>query len=170
MTNGSADYINCRCRRTSTIRFTMRCWPRLVEEKDWEKLNYFESCLPIEEIAPRGPRHAAPRPHEASRTERSRTGKIPYAAVQLRQEKPASRLLNLRRLPEPPEIREQAACCASYPPGKCPLPALRTDPPHHLHQHTHAAHSDSPDKRHPTFCSPTNLRSRRLRRIHVATA
>ena len=25
-----------------------------VEEKDWEKLRYFESCLPIEEIARRG--------------------------------------------------------------------------------------------------------------------
>ena len=27
---------------------------RTVEGHDWEKLNYFESCLPIEEIARRG--------------------------------------------------------------------------------------------------------------------
>ena len=25
-----------------------------AEEKDWEKLNYFEGCLPIEELARRG--------------------------------------------------------------------------------------------------------------------
>jgi len=57
-----------------------------VEEKDWEKLNYFESCLPIEEIARRGRDTLRFGPMKPVGLKDPRTGRIPYAAVQLRQE------------------------------------------------------------------------------------
>jgi methylenetetrahydrofolate--tRNA-(uracil-5-)-methyltransferase len=57
-----------------------------VEERDWEKLNYFEGCLPIEEIARRGPDTLRFGPMKPVGLKDSRTGKMPYAVVQLRQE------------------------------------------------------------------------------------
>jgi len=52
---GSADYINCPMTREDYDRFyDALLAAQSVEERDWEKLNYFESCLPIEEIARRG--------------------------------------------------------------------------------------------------------------------
>jgi methylenetetrahydrofolate--tRNA-(uracil-5-)-methyltransferase len=71
---GSADYINCPMNAQS------------VEERDWEKLNYFESCLPIEEIARRGRDTLRFGPMKPVGLIDPRTGRRPYAVVQLRQE------------------------------------------------------------------------------------
>jgi methylenetetrahydrofolate--tRNA-(uracil-5-)-methyltransferase len=57
-----------------------------VEERDWEKLNYFESCLPIEEIARRGRDTLRFGPMKPVGLRDPKTGKTPYAVVQLRQE------------------------------------------------------------------------------------
>jgi methylenetetrahydrofolate--tRNA-(uracil-5-)-methyltransferase len=57
-----------------------------VEAKEWEKLNYFESCLPIEEIARRGRDTLRFGPMKPVGLRDPRTGKLPYAVVQLRQE------------------------------------------------------------------------------------
>src|SRR3981189_608509 len=52
---GSADYINCPMSKEDYDTFYDALLDaQSVEEKDWEKLNYFESCLSIEEIARRG--------------------------------------------------------------------------------------------------------------------
>src|SRR5437870_1948288 len=49
---GSADYINCPMSNEEYDRFyDALLSAQSVEERDWEKLNYFEACLPIEEIA-----------------------------------------------------------------------------------------------------------------------
>jgi methylenetetrahydrofolate--tRNA-(uracil-5-)-methyltransferase len=57
-----------------------------VEEKEWEKLNYFEGCLPIEEIARRGRDTLRFGPMKPVGLKDPRTGKSPHAVVQLRQE------------------------------------------------------------------------------------
>jgi methylenetetrahydrofolate--tRNA-(uracil-5-)-methyltransferase len=57
-----------------------------VEKRDWEKLNYFEGCLPIEEIARRGRDTLRFGPMKPVGLRDPRTGKLPYAVVQLRQE------------------------------------------------------------------------------------
>jgi methylenetetrahydrofolate--tRNA-(uracil-5-)-methyltransferase len=57
-----------------------------VEEREWEKLNYFDGCLPIEEIARRGRDTLRFGPMKPVGLKDPRTGRIPYAAVQLRQE------------------------------------------------------------------------------------
>jgi methylenetetrahydrofolate--tRNA-(uracil-5-)-methyltransferase len=84
---GSADYINCPMTPEEYSRFyDALVAAQSVEEKDWEKLNYFESCLPIEEIARRGRDTLRFGPMKPVGLKDPRTGKMPYAVVQLRQE------------------------------------------------------------------------------------
>jgi methylenetetrahydrofolate--tRNA-(uracil-5-)-methyltransferase len=84
---GSADYINCPMSREEYDRFyDALLVAQSVEEREWEKLNYFESCLPIEEIARRGRDTLRFGPMKPVGLKDPRTGRIPYAAVQLRQE------------------------------------------------------------------------------------
>jgi methylenetetrahydrofolate--tRNA-(uracil-5-)-methyltransferase len=84
---GTADYINCPMSKEEYDRFLdalLAAQP--VEEKDWENLNYFESCLPIEEIARRGRDTLRFGPMKPVGLRNPKTGKTPYAVVQLRQE------------------------------------------------------------------------------------
>jgi methylenetetrahydrofolate--tRNA-(uracil-5-)-methyltransferase len=84
---GSADYVNCPMTPEEYSRFyDALVAAQSVEEKDWEKLNYFESCLPIEEIARRGRDTLRFGPMKPVGLKDPRTGKMPYAVVQLRQE------------------------------------------------------------------------------------
>ena len=84
---GSADYINCPMTPEEYNRFyEALVAAQSVEEKDWEKLNYFEGCLPIEEIARRGRDTLRFGPMKPVGLIDPRTGKMPYAVVQLRQE------------------------------------------------------------------------------------
>jgi methylenetetrahydrofolate--tRNA-(uracil-5-)-methyltransferase len=84
---GSADYINCPMTREDYDRFyDALLAAQSVEERAWEKLNYFESCLPIEEIARRGRDTLRFGPMKPVGLNDPRTGRMPYAVVQLRQE------------------------------------------------------------------------------------
>jgi methylenetetrahydrofolate--tRNA-(uracil-5-)-methyltransferase len=84
---GSADYINCPMTPEDYDRFyDALLAAHSVEERDWEKLNYFESCLPIEEIARRGRDTLRFGPMKPVGLKDPRTGRMPYAVVQLRQE------------------------------------------------------------------------------------
>ena len=84
---GSADYINCPMTPEDYDRFCDALLAaQSVEERDWEKLNYFESCLPIEEIARRGRDTLRFGPMKPVGLKDPRTGRMPYAVVQLRQE------------------------------------------------------------------------------------
>src|SRR5579863_7819105 len=83
---GSADYINCPMTQEEYDAFLDALLAaQSVEEKDWEKLNYFEGCLPIEEIARRGRDTLRFGPMKPVGLIDPRTGKRPYAVVQLRQ-------------------------------------------------------------------------------------
>src|SRR5271166_3018486 len=84
---GTADYINCPMTKEEYERFLdalLEADP--VEGKDWERLNYFEGCLPIEEIARRGRDTLRFGPMKPVGLRDPRTGQMPYAVVQLRQE------------------------------------------------------------------------------------
>jgi methylenetetrahydrofolate--tRNA-(uracil-5-)-methyltransferase len=84
---GSADYINCPMTAEEYgVFYDALLAAQSVEEKDWEKLNYFESCLPIEEIARRGRDTLRFGPMKPVGLINPRTVKMPYAVVQLRQE------------------------------------------------------------------------------------
>ena len=84
---GSADYVNCPMTAEDYGCFyDALLAAQSVEERDWEKLNYFESCLPIEEIARRGRDTLRFGPMKPVGLKDPRTGRMPYAVVQLRQE------------------------------------------------------------------------------------
>jgi methylenetetrahydrofolate--tRNA-(uracil-5-)-methyltransferase len=84
---GSADYINCPMTQDEYGNFLdALVAAQSVEERDWEKLNYFEGCLPIEEIARRGRDTLRFGPMKPVGLKDPRTGKMPFAVVQLRQE------------------------------------------------------------------------------------
>jgi methylenetetrahydrofolate--tRNA-(uracil-5-)-methyltransferase len=99
---GTADYINCPMDREEYDRFydaLLAAEP--AESKDWEKLEcfpphapeaagrgprYFEGCLPIEETARRGRDTLRFGPMKPVGLRDPRTGKAPWAVVQLRKE------------------------------------------------------------------------------------
>jgi methylenetetrahydrofolate--tRNA-(uracil-5-)-methyltransferase len=84
---GTADYINCPMSEEEYGRFyEALVAAEAVEEREWERLNYFEACLPIEEIARRGRDTLRFGPMKPVGLRDPRTGKQPYAVVQLRQE------------------------------------------------------------------------------------
>jgi methylenetetrahydrofolate--tRNA-(uracil-5-)-methyltransferase len=84
---GTADYINCPFTKEEYDRFIDELTSaEMVEGHDWENLNYFEGCLPIEEIARRGRDTLRFGPMKPVGLDDPRTGKWPYAVVQLRQE------------------------------------------------------------------------------------
>ncbi len=84
---GTADYINCPMTKEEYDRFLDALLEaHSVDAKDWEKLNYFESCLPIEEIARRGRDTLRFGPMKPVGLRDPRSGHTPYAVVQLRQE------------------------------------------------------------------------------------
>jgi len=84
---GTADYINCPMTKEQYDAFyDSLIAAQSVEERDWEKLNYFEACLPIEEIARRGRDTLRFGPMKPVGLKDPRNGHSPHAVVQLRQE------------------------------------------------------------------------------------
>jgi methylenetetrahydrofolate--tRNA-(uracil-5-)-methyltransferase len=82
---GTADYINCPMTREEYDRFyDALVSAEGVEAKEWEQLKYFESCLPIEELARRGRDTLRFGPMKPVGLRDPRTGKTPHAVVQLR--------------------------------------------------------------------------------------
>jgi len=84
---GTADYINCPMDREEYDRFLDALLAaEAAEAKEWEKLEYFEGCLPIEILARRGRDTLRFGPMKPVGLRDPRTGKTPWAVVQLRKE------------------------------------------------------------------------------------
>ena len=84
---GTADYINCPMDRAEFDRFLDALLAaEAAEAKEWEKLEYFEGCLPIEVLARRGRDTLRFGPMKPVGLRDPRTGKTPWAVVQLRKE------------------------------------------------------------------------------------
>ncbi len=84
---GSADYINCPMTREEYDAFYDALMAaETVQEKEWERLDYFQGCQPIEQIARSGRDTLRFGPMKPVGLRDPRTGKTPYAVVQLRQE------------------------------------------------------------------------------------
>ncbi|HEY6231923.1 MAG TPA: methylenetetrahydrofolate--tRNA-(uracil(54)-C(5))-methyltransferase (FADH(2)-oxidizing) TrmFO [Pyrinomonadaceae bacterium] len=84
---GGDDYLNCPFDQEQYARF----YAALIEAKSvplqrFEETRWFESCLPIEELARRGVDTLRFGPMKPVGLFDPRTGREPYAAVQLRQE------------------------------------------------------------------------------------
>jgi methylenetetrahydrofolate--tRNA-(uracil-5-)-methyltransferase len=84
---GTADYINCPMNREEfDVFLDALLAAEAAEAKEWEKLDYFEGCLPIEVLARRGRDTLRFGPMKPVGLRDPRTGKTPWAVVQLRKE------------------------------------------------------------------------------------
>ena len=84
---GTPDYINCPMNREEYDRFyDALVTAEAAESKVWEKCDYFEGCLPIEELARRGRDTLRYGPMKPKGLRDPRTGREPWAVVQLRKE------------------------------------------------------------------------------------
>jgi methylenetetrahydrofolate--tRNA-(uracil-5-)-methyltransferase len=84
---GTADYINCPFTKEGYDSFINALTSaEEVQSKEWENVSYFEGCLPIEETARRGRDTLRFGPMKPAGLTNPRTGRWPYAVVQLRQE------------------------------------------------------------------------------------
>jgi len=95
---GGEDYINCPMTQEEYYRFVdALLQAETIELRDFEKEDpkFFEACLPIEVIARRGREALAFGPLRPVGLVDPRTGKQPYAVVQLRQDDAAGTLYNL---------------------------------------------------------------------------
>lgn len=93
---GEAAYLNCPMTKEEFDAFrealiTAECAPL----KEFEKEKYFEGCMPIEVMASRGEKTMLFGPMKPVGLEDPKTGKRPYAVVQLRQDDAAGTLYNI---------------------------------------------------------------------------
>jgi methylenetetrahydrofolate--tRNA-(uracil-5-)-methyltransferase len=84
---GTADYINCPMDRAEFDCFLDALLAaEAAETKEWETADYFEGCLPIEILARRGRDTLRFGPMKPVGLRDPRTGRTPWAVVQLRKE------------------------------------------------------------------------------------
>ena len=92
---GSSDYLNCPMTKDEyDLFFDALSQGERVEERSFERLAYFEGCLPIEVMAGRGRETLLYGPMKPVGL-RDSTGKRPFAVVQLRREDKDGRMYNL---------------------------------------------------------------------------
>ncbi len=93
---GEAAYLNCPMSEEEFTRFhTALVEAEVVPLKEFEKEIYFEGCMPVEVMAARGDKTLTFGPMKPVGLEDPKTGKIPYAVVQLRQDDAAGTLYNI---------------------------------------------------------------------------
>jgi methylenetetrahydrofolate--tRNA-(uracil-5-)-methyltransferase len=89
-------YVNCPLDRARYEQFVSELLAgQKVQPKSFEDVRYFEGCLPIEVMAERGPRTLAFGPMKPVGLTDPRTGRWPYAVVQLRAEDAAQTAYNM---------------------------------------------------------------------------
>jgi methylenetetrahydrofolate--tRNA-(uracil-5-)-methyltransferase len=93
---GGADYINCPMDKDQYFAFVDALLTgEKTEYKEWEGVPYFEGCMPIEVMASRGPETLRYGPMKGVGLDNPRTGRWPYAVVQLRQDNALGTLWNM---------------------------------------------------------------------------
>ncbi len=93
---GDDDYINCPMTEAEYSAFVAAVLgAEKVALHSFEKPVYFEGCMPIEEMARRGPQTLAFGPMRPVGLHDPRTNVRPFAVVQLRQDDRAGRLYNM---------------------------------------------------------------------------
>ncbi len=91
-----SDYLNCPMNAEEYFRFAEELGKgEKVPYREFEKPVHFEGCLPIEEMAARGRETLAHGPMKPVGLKDPRTGKTPYAVVQLRHEDDRGSAYNL---------------------------------------------------------------------------
>src|SRR5918998_3653114 len=94
---GGKDYINCPMTKEQYLAFVQGLLEgEKTEFREWEKdTPYFEGCMPIEVMAERGVDTLRYGPMKPVGLDNPRTGRWPYAVVQLRQDNALGTLWNM---------------------------------------------------------------------------
>lgn len=93
---GEAAYLNCPMNEEEFYAFREALVNAEVAPlKAFEKEKFFEGCMPIEVMAGRGPKTMLFGPMKPVGLEDPKTGKRPYAVIQLRQDNAAASLYNI---------------------------------------------------------------------------
>jgi methylenetetrahydrofolate--tRNA-(uracil-5-)-methyltransferase len=94
---GGKDYVNCPMDKAQYEAFVQALNEgEKTQFKDWERdTPYFEGCMPIEVMAERGPETLRHGPMKPVGLDNPRTGRWPYAVVQLRQDNALGTLWNM---------------------------------------------------------------------------
>ena len=93
---GEAAYLNCPMTEEEFDRFyEALISAETVPLKEFEKEIFFEGCMPVEVMAKRGKQTLTFGPMKPVGLEDPKTGKTPYAVVQLRQDDSAGTLYNI---------------------------------------------------------------------------
>jgi len=91
-----ADYLNCPMDRSEYERFVEALHGgEAYEGHDWDAVPYFEGCLPIEVMAARGVDTLRYGPMKPIGLTDPRTGRRPWAVVQLRREDQSGQMWNM---------------------------------------------------------------------------
>lgn len=93
---GEAAYLNCPMTKAEFENFYRELIAAEVAPlKEFEEEKYFDGCMPFEVMAARGEKTLLFGPMKPVGLEDPKTGKIPYAVVQLRQDNAAGSLYNI---------------------------------------------------------------------------
>jgi methylenetetrahydrofolate--tRNA-(uracil-5-)-methyltransferase len=93
---GGDDYINCPMDKEQYLAFHAALLAgEKTEHREWESVPYFEGCMPIEVMAQRGVDTLRYGPMKPVGLDDPRTGRWPYAVVQLRQDNATGTLWNM---------------------------------------------------------------------------
>jgi len=93
---GGDDYVNCPLDQATYERFVDEVLAaEKMPLKSFERCVYFEGCMPIEELARRGRETLRFGPMKPVGLPDPRTGSLPYAVVQLRQDDLGGRLFSI---------------------------------------------------------------------------
>lgn len=94
--NPNGDYLNCPLNKEEYQRFIEElATAEKVETKNFERLKHFEGCMPIESMLERGQDTLRFGPMRPVGLRDPRTGKRPWAVVQLRSENAAENAYNM---------------------------------------------------------------------------
>lgn len=93
---GEAAYLNCPMDKEQFVNFYSNLiTAETAELHEFEKNNVFEGCMPIEVMAKRGEKTMLFGPLKPVGLEDPKTGKLPYAVVQLRQDNASASMYNI---------------------------------------------------------------------------
>jgi methylenetetrahydrofolate--tRNA-(uracil-5-)-methyltransferase len=112
----NADYLNCPMNKEEYENFIeLLLKGERVESKDFERVKHFEGCMPIEEMADRGRDTLRFGPMKPVGLDDPRTGRYPYAVVQLRPENQSKTAYNLVGFQTKLKYGEQAKVFRTIP-------------------------------------------------------
>lgn len=93
---GEAAYLNCPMDKEQFVNFYNNLiTAETAELHEFEKNNVFEGCMPIEVMSKRGEKTMLFGPLKPVGLEDPKTGKLPYAVVQLRQDNASASMYNI---------------------------------------------------------------------------